>query len=170
PTVGCRRHRAPDGTVLAQVRGRVLSANGRVLPGARAVLERDAIGQAVVVATAELGKKGDFVLDRVPAGRYLLRTEAPGYATVTVPVELAPGDSLHTSLRFEPEQLLDGTVEDGRGKPLPDALVLAWPTGKRQGRVIEAHSDREGHFTLAGLSRGSWTLLAEAPGFGTLQL
>jgi protocatechuate 3,4-dioxygenase beta subunit len=168
--VGCRRHGAGDGAALAQVHGRVRSASGRVLPGARAVLERDTSGRPVEIASAALGPKGDFFLDRVPAGRYLLRTEAPGYATVTLPVELAPGDSLNTSLRFELEQLLEGTVQDGHGKALPDALVLAWPTGKREGRVIEAHSDRDGHFTLAGLARGSWTLLAEAPGFGTLQL
>jgi hypothetical protein len=167
---GCRRRGGNDDNAPAQVRGRVLTANGRVLPGARAVLERDAPGQPVEVASAALGRKGEFRLDHIPAGRYLLRTEAPGYATVTVPVELAPGDSVNTSLRFEPEQLLEGTVEDGHRKPLPDALVLAWPTGKRQGRVIETHSDRDGHFTLAGLSRGSWTVLAEAPGFGSLQL
>jgi Carboxypeptidase regulatory-like domain len=166
-STACRRH---DLTAPAQVRGRVLSASGRVLSGARAVLERDTEGRTVEVASAALGPKGEFTLEGVPAGRYLLRTEAPGYATVTVPVELAPGDSLATSLRFEPEQLLEGTVEDGRGKALPDALVLAWPTGKRQARVVEATSDREGHFTLAGLARGSWTLLAESPGFGTLQL
>jgi len=168
--LGCRRHGGAGGAARAQVRGRVLSANGRVLPGARAVLERDASGVRVVVASAALGSRGDFVLDRLPAGRYTLRTEAPGYATVTLPVELSAGDSLTTSLRFEPEQLLEGTVQDSHGKGLPDALVLAWPTGKREARVIEGHSDREGRFTLAGLARGSWTLLAEAPGFGTLQL
>src|SRR5882757_8323988 len=167
---GCRRHGAANGAALAQVRGRVLSVNGRVVPGARATLERHTGGQAVVLASSALGWKGDFILDRVPAGSYLLRTEAPGYATVTVPVELAPGDRLNTSLRFEPEQLLEGTVQDSRGQALPDALVLAWPTGKRQGPLSEAHSDRDGRFTVAGLPRGSWTLLVESPGFGALQL
>src|SRR4051812_16998853 len=163
---GCRHRGGSDDNAPAQVRGRVLTANGRVLSGARAVLERDAPGQPVEIASAALGGKGEFKLDHIPAGRYLLRTEAPGYATVTVPIELAAGDSLNTSLRFEPEQLLEGAVEDAHGKPLPDALVLAWPTGKRQGRVIEAHSDRGGDFTLAGLARGSWGRLGQAPGGG----
>src|SRR5204863_9663940 len=105
-----------------------------------------------------------------PPGRYQLRTEAPGYATVTVPIELAAGDSLTTSLRFEPEQLLEGVVQDAGGHPLPDAVVLVWPMGRRQGTLLQASAGGDGRFTLAGLPRGSWTLLAEAPGFGTLQL
>src|SRR5262249_25566019 len=119
---------------------------------------------------AAIGTDGSFRLAKMAPGRYQLRTEAPGYATVTVPVELGPGDSLVTSLRFEPEQLLEGIVQDGKGNPLPDALVLASPMGRRQGTLAEARSGPAGRFTLAGLPRGSWTLLAEAPGFGTMQL
>src|SRR5690348_3182897 len=91
---GCKRRGPIDDNAPAQVKGRVLTANGRVLPGARAVLERDASGRPVEVASAALGPRGTFTLDHIPAGRYLLRTEAPGYATVTVPVQLAPGDRL----------------------------------------------------------------------------
>src|SRR4051812_11359387 len=164
---GCKRRNAGG---LASINGRVLSANGRALPGARAVLERDSASGKMEVASAAVEKDGDFTIEKLAPGRYLLRTEAPGYATVTVPVELTAGDSLTTSLRFEPEQLLEGVVQDSRGKPLPDALILAWPMGHRQGTLVEAHSGADGRFVLAGLPSGSWTLLAEAPGFGTLQL
>jgi protocatechuate 3,4-dioxygenase beta subunit len=166
----CRKKAAVVQSTMAEVRGKVLSANGRALPGARAHLDRESAAGKVEVASAVLGSDGSFVISKLQPGRYLLRTEAPGYATVTVPVELSAGDSLATSLRFEPEQLLEGVVHDGRGRPLPDALVLAWPMGKRQGTLLEARSGADGRFTLAGLPRGSWTLLAEAPGFGTLQL
>jgi hypothetical protein len=165
----CRRKPGPD-TTTAEVHGRVLSANGRALPGARAMLDRESASGKVEVAGAAIGADGSFRIAKMAPGRYQLRTVAPGYATVTVPIELAAGDSLGTSLRFEPEQLLEGVVEDGRGHPLPDALVLAWPMGRRQGTLVEAHSGGDGRFTLAGLPRGSWTLLAEAPGFGTMQL
>src|SRR5689334_7080908 len=97
----CHR-RASGPSAPAQLRGRVLSANGRVLPGASAILERDSLDGPVQVATVGLDASGDFVMEGLPPGRYLLRTEAPGYATVTVSVELAPGDSLKTALRFEP--------------------------------------------------------------------
>ena len=166
---GCRR-RSPNEITTAEVKGKVLSANGRALPGARAVLDRESAAGKVEVAAALIGKDGSFKIPKMAPGRYQLRTEAPGYATVTVPIELGPGDTLTTSLRFEPEQLLEGMVMDGKGHALPDALVLAWPMGRRQGTLVEARSGPDGRFTLAGLPRGSWTLLAEAPGFGTMQL
>jgi protocatechuate 3,4-dioxygenase beta subunit len=165
----CRKKPQAD-VATAEVRGKVLSANGRALPGARAILDRESAAGKVEVAAALIGSDGSFKLAKMAPGRYQLRTEAPGYATVTVPVELGPGDSLTTSLRFEPEQLLEGVVQDSKGKALPDALVLAWPMGRRQGTLVEARSGTDGRFTLAGLPSGSWTLLAEAPGFGTMQL
>jgi hypothetical protein len=166
----CRRRTPAPRPATAEVHGRVLSANGRALPGSRAIADRESAAGQVEVASVPIAADGTFKIDKLPPGRYLLHTEAPGYATVTVPIELTAGDSLTTSLRFEPEQLLEGTVEDGKGHPLPDALVLAWPMGKRQGTLMEAHSGADGRFVLAGLPRGSWTLLAEAPGFGTMQL
>jgi hypothetical protein len=165
----CRK-KPPADVATAEVRGKVLSANGRALPGARAVLDRESAAGKIEVAAAMIGPDGSFKLEKMAPGRYHLRTEAPGYATVTVPIELGAGDRLTTSLRFEPEQLLEGVVQDGKGHPLPDALVLAWPMGRRQGTVVEARSGSDGRFTLAGLPRDSWTLLAEAPGFGTMQL
>jgi protocatechuate 3,4-dioxygenase beta subunit len=165
----CRRKPAAE-VATAEVKGKVLSANGRALPGARAILDRESAAGRVEVAAALIGSDGSFKISRMAPGRYQLRTEAPGYATVTVPIELGAGDSLTTSLRFEPEQLLEGMVQDGKGHPLPDALVLTWPMGHRQGTLVEAKSGPDGRFTLAGLPRGSWTLLAEAPGFGTMQL
>jgi protocatechuate 3,4-dioxygenase beta subunit len=65
---------------------------------------------------------------------------------------------------------LVGTVQDSRGTPLPDALVIAWPKDKHSGSVVQARSNPDGHFVLPRLLPGTWTLLAEAAGFGTLEL
>ena len=65
---------------------------------------------------------------------------------------------------------LVGVVQDGRGTPLPDALVIAWPKDKRASSVVQARSDPGGRFVLARLQPGTWTLLAEAAGFGTLEV
>jgi protocatechuate 3,4-dioxygenase beta subunit len=64
---------------------------------------------------------------------------------------------------------LAGVVRDSGGTPLPDALVIAWPMGRRGPAVVQARSDEEGRFVLPGLRPGTWTLLAEASGFGTLE-
>jgi protocatechuate 3,4-dioxygenase beta subunit len=65
---------------------------------------------------------------------------------------------------------LVGVVQDGGGVPLPDALVIAWPKDKRGNSVVQARSNSEGRFVLARLRPGIWTLLAEAAGFGTLEI
>jgi protocatechuate 3,4-dioxygenase beta subunit len=65
---------------------------------------------------------------------------------------------------------LAGVVQDSRGTPLPDALVIAWPKVKRDGSVVQARSDSDGRFVLSRLRPGIWTLLAEAAGFGTLEI
>jgi protocatechuate 3,4-dioxygenase beta subunit len=65
---------------------------------------------------------------------------------------------------------LAGTVQDSRGTPLPDALVIAWPKDKHPGSVVQARSNPDGRFVLPRLLPGTWTLLAEAAGFGTLEL
>jgi hypothetical protein len=65
---------------------------------------------------------------------------------------------------------LVGVVQDSRGTPLPDALVIAWPKERHDGSVVQARSNPEGRFVLAGLRPGTWTLLAEAAGFGTLEV
>ena len=65
---------------------------------------------------------------------------------------------------------LVGVVQDSRGTPLPDALVIAWPKDRHDGSMVQARSNPEGRFVLAGLRPGTWTLLAEAAGFGTLEV
>ncbi len=70
---------------------------------------------------------------------------------------------------------LGGIVQDKLGRPLPDARVFAWPSGQRStdaaaAEVIETRADSDGRFFLAAATHGRWRLLAEAPGFGTLEL
>jgi protocatechuate 3,4-dioxygenase beta subunit len=87
------------------------------------------------------------------------------------PKRNAPGDAgLAASQRRLPLVDVVGVVQDGRGTPLPDALVIAWPKDRRAGSVVQARSNPEGRFVLARLQPGTWTLLAEAAGFGTLEI
>ncbi len=64
---------------------------------------------------------------------------------------------------------LEGVVQDRVAVPLPDALVIAWPKGKRGEAVAQARSGGDGRFILPGLMPGRWVLLVEAGGLGTLQ-
>jgi protocatechuate 3,4-dioxygenase beta subunit len=62
-----------------------------------------------------------------------------------------------------------GIVQDRRGVPLPDVLVIAWPKGRRGEAVAQARSGEDGRFLLPGLRPDRWKLLVEAGGLGTLE-
>ncbi len=164
---GCRRSDAPP--VRAGVRGRVVSTNGRPLAEATVrLLSPDRISTAI--REVSTGRDGTFVVEDLPVGRFLLRAEHPGFSSASVPVTLQPSDSVTTVLRLASIQLLEGVVQDGQGRSLAQAALFAWPAGGAQVGVVESSSGSDGRFALAGLSPGSWTLMVEAPGFGTLRL
>jgi protocatechuate 3,4-dioxygenase beta subunit len=64
---------------------------------------------------------------------------------------------------------LEGIVQDRRGTPVPDVLVIAWPKDKRGEVVAQARSGEDGRFVLPGLRPDRWKLLVEAGGLGTLE-
>jgi hypothetical protein len=163
----CRRTPPPQST--ATVRGRVVSANGRALGEVKLqMLTPDKVARVAREGTT--APDGTFSLAGVAPGKYLLRGQLPGFSGASVPLQLGAGESLATVLRLDPVQLLEGIVQDAEGRPLAQAALFAWPVGGRQVGVVEAATGADGRFALAGLATGSWTVMVEAPGFGTLRL
>lgn len=162
----CKKAAPPTPATIA---GRVKSANGRALGEAKVRLVSPEKVTDVVRET-QTSAEGTFTVTDIPAGRYLVRAERDGFSNASVPVELRPGESLSTVLRLEPMQLLEGKVEDREKRPVADAAIFAWPLGGGKAGVIEAAAGADGRFTLAGLAPGPWTVMVEAPGFGTLRL
>jgi large repetitive protein len=163
----CRRSSPAD--ARGGIRGRVVSTNGRPLADATVrLLSPDKVSTAIRAVTT--GRDGTFAVDDLPVGRFLLRAERPGFSAASVPVTLQPSDSVTTVLRLASIQLLEGVVQDGQGRPLAQAALFAWPAGGAQIGVVESSSGADGRFALAGLSTGAWTVMVEAPGFGTLRL
>ena len=158
-----------DGAAPATIAGKVVSANGRALAGATvAVLSPKKLTESL--RQAPTGDEGEFELDGIAPGKYLLRAHAEGFSPASIPVELLPGERVGGLLRLKPVELLEGVVQDGQGRPLAQAALFAWPLGGRKGGVVESASGSDGRFALAGLTPGPWTLMVEAPGFGTLRL
>ncbi|HEY0709821.1 MAG TPA: carboxypeptidase-like regulatory domain-containing protein [Polyangia bacterium] len=166
---GCAK-KAP--ATQASVTGRVKSVNGRALADVELRLTVPSGSVSKVVATAKSGDEGAFVLKELPAGTYLLRADLGGFSPASVTVNLRPGETVTSLLRLEPIQLLEGRVEDREKRPIPQAALFAWPLGggSSKANVVESASDAEGRFALAGLAPGPWTVMVEAPGFGTLRL
>ncbi|HEY5283714.1 MAG TPA: carboxypeptidase-like regulatory domain-containing protein [Polyangia bacterium] len=82
-----------------------------------------------------------------------------------------PHDALAKPQTVAPDTTtnLAGIVQDRRGTPLPDVLIIAWPKGKRGDIVGQARSGDDGRFMLPGLRPDRWMLLVEAGGLGTLE-
>src|SRR5688500_16293220 len=87
----CRKQ--PEAPRPASLKGRVVSANGRALPDVELrVLSPDKLSQ--IVRDGKTAPDGTFLLEAIPAGRYLLRGELPGFSSAAVPVTLASGESI----------------------------------------------------------------------------
>lgn len=102
---------------------------------------------------------------------FALLLACPGAGCRRAKPKTRPAASV-TASAHQPQNPVDlaGLVQDSRGNGLPDALVIAWPKHRRAESVLQARSDDEGGFVLRGLVPGTWTLLAEAAGFGTLEV
>src|SRR5881396_2350407 len=74
----------------ADVVGRVTDSSGAVLPGVTVVIENLGTGAARSAVSSDTG---DYVFNLLPAGRYSVRFELPGFKTYTVvSIVLAAGD------------------------------------------------------------------------------
>src|SRR5438034_9508452 len=74
----------------ADVVGRVTDSSGAVLPGVTVVIENLGTGATRSVVSSDTG---DYVFNLLPAGRYSVRFELPGFKTFTIAsLVLAAGD------------------------------------------------------------------------------
>jgi len=98
----------------ARISGTVTDSSGGVLPGAE-VKAINAESQAAVSATADAS--GAFTVPFLPAGRYVLHVESPGFAAFTSPeikVDVAQGATFNIVLQVE-STATNVTVEGGGG-------------------------------------------------------
>jgi protocatechuate 3,4-dioxygenase beta subunit len=163
-----------DPAALATIDGRVMTAAGSPLGGATVVLGWDVdadqrAGERVPVATVRARPDGAFHIAKVPPGRYRLRAHAPEHADGRLRIEVHPGEALTTSVRLAHAETLKGQVVDHKGQPIPGARVLVWSLADPAERPRETTSDDAGRFVLGGLTRGLHRLIAEAPGFGSVE-
>jgi protocatechuate 3,4-dioxygenase beta subunit len=124
-------------------------------------------------------KDGTFELKNVPNGKYFLAVGARGEATklrdyFTKAVLLngqEVGDSGFTTsagtnldvVISAKGAMIEGTVVDEKGKPVPSVTVVDVPDPERRLRpdlYQQDTTDERGHFSLRGLNPGSYTVLA----------
>jgi protocatechuate 3,4-dioxygenase beta subunit len=111
------------------------------------------------LADTRTDEKGGFTFDGLAAGEYTLRAykQDRGEAVVEK-TELEKGESFECLLRLDDDaSAAAGTVQDGRGRPVPGIVVEFLPHPLPEGMTmipVCARSDEGGRFRTAGLWRG----------------
>ncbi len=132
-----------------RVRGVVRTPGGLAAAGAQVMLTvRGADGPKLVSGRTDAD--GRFELTAPVAGEASVQVQAPGLATVAVPV--TSGETLQ--VEPPPAVEITGLVRDGQGAPLPGAFVTADEVGAAlvPARTI-AQSGPDGTFRLGALRR-----------------
>ena len=174
-----------------QVRGRVADADsGRAIADFQLRYQPDAQGGMRFMMRAGPGggrgpyerqpfhaEDGSFVLEDVPAGRWTVEAEAPGYQTGSASaVSVVEGEATEgVEVRLSKGGVVTGRVLESRsGRPILDATVRAEQSGGEprmgmlriggEGGDNEAATDADGRYELAGLAPGTWIVTASHAG------
>ncbi|HTB13877.1 MAG TPA: carboxypeptidase regulatory-like domain-containing protein [Bryobacteraceae bacterium] len=107
---------------------------------------------------------GAFRFDRLPPGKYSVRTERSGYLMSSTPVACGASD---VTIRMTPQGMIYGKVLDDDGEPVSGATVAVfWRTWVRGERHIQmkqnTFSQADGSFVLGNLATGSYYLSARS--------
>ena len=156
------------------ISGRVLSASGRPLEGARV----RALRNGFTPRGASTGAQGRFTIAQLPGGAYTLEASRTGYVTVQHGQERAsqPGKQVMvrdeetiagTDIVLSRGTAVTGTIVDEHGEPLQGVSVRAMQLRYASGRTAalavgpaRRRTDDRGRYRLYGLLPGSYLIEA----------
>lgn len=166
--------RGPVKTGTGRIRGRVVSADtGAPVRRAQIRLSGNEVGARGALSDAE----GRYEFRDLPAGRFTLTAQKPGYMTVqygqTRPFESGKAIELADAQVVEKAEIamprgsvIAGRIVDEFGEPVADAMVSAmrsvWSNGKRrlQQTGRSAQTNDLGQYRLFGLAPGEYYVSA----------
>jgi len=150
----------------ASIDGAALEAgSGRPLEGAWVALALHATGEVVARAAADAA--GAFRIHGLAPGAYDLRADAEGRSPAhALCVTLAPGGRFPLRLALEATGAVSGLVTDGAGRAVAGARIRVITAGDHLSGPIalEARTDFEGRFEVAGLEVGRAEVVARQDG------
>lgn len=133
---------------------------GSVLSGVTVRLSRN----STVVGTTTTNAQGRYTFLDLEAGTYSVRFSLDGFTTDTRTATVRENLQTTLDVRLQPGATETGTitgqVRDNGGRPIQNALVEL--SGDGEPRSVRTNED--GQFTLTGVSVGTFTLQASAPG------
>jgi hypothetical protein len=113
---------------------------------------------------------GKFTLKNLAAGRYIAHVEMPGTLYVRSVrykgqdvtengVEFSGGVPAPLLITLSPNgAVVDGTVRDDYGNPMPGAVVALAPSLQRFSRYKETTTDQNGGFVISGVAPGEYRI------------
>jgi hypothetical protein len=131
--------------------------------------------------TAIDARTGTFTIQGLAPGEHLLQAQSPrgwtlksalvdGRESVDRPFQLGPGQKLANVTLVFTDRITEvaGTVADGRGAPVTDYTVLAFPDDESLWRpqsrhIMTARPDQNGRYQLRGLPAGRYFLAVIDP-------
>jgi MFS family permease len=138
--------------------GRVTRLSGTPVAGATVTL---ADSSGTDVARAMAGADGTFSLPVVADGSYTLEATAPCYQRKMIALTLPAADMMTCFSLVGLGRLAAQVGQAGDGRALPAEIELTDATGPP---AVQQQTDDDGHFVVAELPEGAYTLLARAPG------
>jgi len=150
-----------------RIRGRIVTRDGRPVPGVRVTGVRTDGGETETRLTAVTDDSGRFEFDVPEEARY--RIEVSGTLEGGVPIRLRSSALTSTAAAsrdytVEPAGVFSGRVLDPDGRPVPDARVEAWSSRSGGGKpVVTATTDREGGFRFLLPASGTARIRAYVP-------
>jgi carboxypeptidase family protein len=160
----------------ATVSGRLVGPEKRPVRGQVKVQDVEGrIADAAIgeILAADAGEDGRFALAHVPVGRFTLAVRAPRLAPERLEVEVRPQDKVLDvgDVSLVVGRAIRGRVREGSGGPVAEAMV--WASHTTPGEIVEsdpveARTEADGSFVLAGLEEGRHQLSARASGYAPL--
>ncbi len=129
--------------------------------------------QARKAVTVKTNENGDYVIDRLAKGIWVLEARAPGYATAKVDgvVLLEERQDTYQNLKLGKEEILGGHIRDENGQPVEGVKVFASRLSPRPPIQAQAVTDSQGDFVVRGLEKGIYGMGFQSHGYShkTLQ-
>ncbi len=151
-------------TVPGAISGTITDTSGTPIENAE--VRADGVTDAVGFTNAD----GDYLLDDVATGSYLVSASHPDHVSATLPgnVVVPEGDTVtDVDLQLEGAGKISGTLTGPGGSPIAGAARACFPvTGVCGGLVATVAAD--GSYTLDGVPAGEWLVRFDTTEFGTV--
>jgi len=152
------------------------SATGQAIKGAEVIARTGTfrMGLPLRPASSTSDAKGEFAIERLDCGRYIVRAFHDGYIANAQPtiLTLAPGQHVeNVAVWLTPGGVISGHVTDEAGKGVSGASIelmkYSYTTGKRDLNVVSnATTNKAGEYRVEGLAPGQYFLRANVAPHG----